>query len=52
MYPYLSEKVMHQFGYMQVIPREPFVYAPLTMARRDVDVMYDDYLNHLVLDEA
>lgn len=54
MYPYLPEHVMPQFRYMQFIPRDTFDSSPPTMALRDVDVdvMYDDYLNHLVLDDT
>ncbi|XP_050877791.1 uncharacterized protein LOC127081590 [Lathyrus oleraceus] len=52
MYPYLSEHVMPQFRYMQFVPRDSFDSVPPTMARRDVDVMYDDYLNHLVPDDT
>ena len=44
MYPHLPERVMRQFRYMQVIPREPFVSAPHTMVHKDVDAMYDDFL--------
>lgn len=44
MYPRLPKRIIHEFGYMQ--------YAPFAMAHRDVDDMYNDYLNHLVQDEA
>lgn len=51
-YPHMPESVMHQFGYMHYIPRDPFVSAPSTLTRRVMDVMFDDYLNHLVSEEA
>lgn len=44
MYPYLLERVMRQFRYMQVVPSEPFMPVSPTMARRGVDAMYDDFL--------
>lgn len=52
MYPHLSECVIWQLGYMQYIPRDPYVSAPHAMTHRDMDYMFDDYLNHLVLEEA
>lgn len=33
---------------MQFIPIYHFVFAPPTMTCRDMDVMFDDYLNHMV----
>lgn len=52
LYPHLPERVMRQFRYLQVVPREPFVSASHSMIHMDVYVMYDDFYNHLVLDEA
>lgn len=39
---------MRQFGYMQFILRDPSDCSPLVMAFKDADVMYDDFLNHLL----
>lgn len=43
---------MRQFEYPQVIPRDPYVPVSPDMIRKDIDVMYDDFHNHLVPDEA
>lgn len=43
---------MQQFGYMQIVPRDPFESAPPAMTRRDMGAMYEHYLNHLVSDET
>ena len=51
-YPLPPERVMRQFDYMQFVPRDTSVSAPPAMTRRDMDVMFDDYLNHSVLEEA
>lgn len=48
MYPCLPKWVMRQFGYMQVIPSDPFLSVPSTMPHGDVDAMYHGLLNHLV----
>lgn len=52
MYPHLIERVMRQFGYMQFVPRDPSDSTPPIMVCSDVDAMYDEHLNHLVLDDA
>ncbi|XP_058733870.1 uncharacterized protein LOC131605542 [Vicia villosa] len=49
---YMSERVMRQFGFTRTILRDPTVYAPLTVKQRDMDALFDDFENHLVLDEA
>lgn len=49
MYPHLPERVMRQFGYVQFVLRDPSDSTPPTIAYRNVDVMYDNFLNHLVL---
>lgn len=51
-YPNLSERVMRQFDYILFIPRDPYEYAPSIMTESDMDTMFDDYLYHLVPDEA
>lgn len=43
---------MHQFLFLHGIPRDPVVYAPLSVARRDVYAIFDDFYNYLVLEEA
>lgn len=43
---------MQQFDYMQFVPRDPFGSASPVMAHKDVNVMFDDYLNHLALDDT
>ena len=50
-YPHLSECVMRQFGYMEYILINPFVSAPPSMTHRDMYIMFDDYLNHLIPDK-
>lgn len=37
---------------MQCIPRDPSVSTPPTMRRKDMDDIFDDYVNHLVPDKA
>lgn len=37
---------------MQFFPRDPSISAPPTLVHRDVDTMHDDYLNHVVSDDA
>lgn len=51
-YPYLPERIMRQFGYMQYIFKDPFMPAPPAMTRKDMNVMFDDYLNHMVPKET
>lgn len=43
---------MQHFGYMKYIPRDPHVSAPPAMTCRDMSIMFDDYLNHLVPEET
>lgn len=43
---------MHHFGFLHDIPRDPTVSTPLTVVHRDINVMFDDFSNHLVLEEA
>lgn len=52
MHLHLPERVMHQFRFQQGIPRDPFVSSSPTMVHRDVDVMFYDFYNHLVLKET
>ncbi|XP_050897796.1 uncharacterized protein LOC127104665 [Lathyrus oleraceus] len=51
MYPHLSERAMRQFGLQQMIPRNPFTSAPLTICHRDLDVILDDFYSHLILEK-
>lgn len=37
---------------MQFIPGDPYESALLATTHRDMDTIFDDYLNHLVPDEA
>lgn len=50
-FSHVPNHVMRQSGYMQYIPNDPFVFVLLAMTHRDMDIMFDDYLNHLVLGE-
>lgn len=52
MYPHMPEWVMRQFGFIQGIPRDTLVSTPLVMVPKDVDAMYNDLYNHLVLEET
>lgn len=52
MYPHLPERVMRQFDYMHFLPKDPYEYALPAMTHRDTGVIYDDYLNHLILNGA
>lgn len=52
MAPNLPERVMRQFGYMQSIPRDPFVTPPPNVKHRDTDAIFYDHVNHPVLYEA
>lgn len=51
-HPHLPERVMCQFRFQQSILRDPSVFAPPTMVYRDVDVVFNDFYNHLVPHEA
>lgn len=48
MYPYLSEQVMHQFGYLKIILRPPHEYAPPSVPRRDLQAILNDFESHLI----
>lgn len=48
MYPHMHERIMRQFGYMELVPSDSSQSAPPAMSRRDMDTMFHDYLNHLV----
>ena len=48
MYLHLPEQVMHQYGYLQIISRPPSKSALLTVRRRDLDAIVEDFKNHLV----
>lgn len=37
---------------MQFVPRDPYDSAPPAMTQKNVDIMFYDYLNHLVPDET
>ncbi|XP_058760543.1 uncharacterized protein LOC131633885 [Vicia villosa] len=49
---YLSERVMRQFGYCQMIPHGPLVFAPILMTRWQIDEVFADWEHHMVPDEA
>lgn len=51
-FPHLPKRVMRQLRFTQSIPRHPVVSAPPTMTRRVMDVMFDDYLSHMVPEET
>lgn len=51
-YPHLPKCDMRQFNYMQYIFIDPSISAPPILTCRDMDVMSDDYINHLAPDEA
>ncbi|XP_050919216.1 uncharacterized protein LOC127136732 [Lathyrus oleraceus] len=50
--PHLPERMMRKFDYIQTIPRHYVVSAPPTFTRREMDVMFNDYLSHLVQEET
>lgn len=37
---------------MQYIPKDHYVYVPPSKTRRDMDIMFDDYLNYMAPEEA
>ncbi|XP_050920222.1 uncharacterized protein LOC127137843 [Lathyrus oleraceus] len=49
---HLPERVMRQFNYTQTISRHLVVSAPPAMTYRDMNLMFDDYLSHLIMDEV
>lgn len=57
-YPHLPERVMHQFKFLHIIQRPPYVSVPLcvsaspTDCHRDLDVILDNFFSHLVPYEA
>lgn len=51
-FPHLPEHVMRQSGYTQTILRHHVIFVSSTMTRKDMDVMFDDYLSHPVPEEA
>lgn len=52
MYSHILECVTRQFGYKKFVPRDLSDSAPCTMFHRDVDAIYDGFLNHLVSAEV
>lgn len=48
----MSPYIMHQFEYIQFVLRDPSDFDPHTTVHKDVDVLYDDFLNYLVPDET
>lgn len=51
-FPHIHVCVMGQFSYMRYIPIDPYVSATPIMTHRDMDDIFYDYLNHLVLEKA
>lgn len=51
MYHYLPERVMRQFGYLQIILRPPYESAILGVCCRDLQEILDDFESNLVLYE-
>lgn len=51
-FPYLPKRVMRQFSYIQTIPRYSVVSAHPAMTRKDMNVMFDDYLSYLISEET
>ena len=49
---YMPERVMHQFGYTQMIPRYLVVCTPRTVKMREMDELFDDFENCLVPEEV
>lgn len=43
---------MRRFGFLHGIPRDLNVFAPPTIFDIDVVAMFDDFYNHLVLEET
>lgn len=51
-YPHFPEHIMRKSSYMHYIPIHPYVFSPLDMTRRDMDAIFDYYLNLLVPKKA
>lgn len=51
-YPHLLEQAMRQFRHMEFVLRHPSDSALCDVTRGDVDVMYNDFLNHMVPGET
>ncbi|XP_058784371.1 uncharacterized protein LOC131659157 [Vicia villosa] len=49
---YMPKRVMRQFGFTQTILWNPAVVPPPTVRQRDMNELFDDFENHLVLEEA
>lgn len=43
---------MHQFGYLQGIPRALIIVSPSPLHRRDVDEIFAEYRDHLVPEDV
>ena len=52
MYQHLPKLVVHQFRYIRFVPTCSFNSVYPTMVYRDVDAMYDDFLNHMISGET
>lgn len=50
--PFLLECVIQKFNCCQMIPRHPFIFAPLRLTRQHIDEIFADYQQHMVLDVA
>ncbi|XP_058762964.1 uncharacterized protein LOC131636367 [Vicia villosa] len=48
---YLLKRVMHQFGYLQIIPRPPHDSISSTVPRKYLQAILDNFESHLVLEE-
>lgn len=48
MYLYLHERVIHQFGYLQIILSPLSEFSPSTFHRRDLAAILEDFKSHLV----
>lgn len=52
MYPYLLERVLRQFRYLQGIFRGPKLVFPLKVLHRNIHVLFTYYHEHLVLEDV
>lgn len=52
MYPHLPDIGMLRFRYVHGIPKGPTVVAPITVRHRDIDEIFVEYHDHLVLEDV
>lgn len=50
--PHLPKQIMRQFGHIQSIPRDHIVIAPVIIFHIDVNGIFAEYYEHLVLEDV